>query len=397
MEEYYCPNCGATLNYQFTFREHDEYHTCSWCNTKLHLDDSADEYEIIDEKDYKYKCPWCRNLLSNQLWFNGHDDYFTCSICDTKLHKDYVTGEYEQIDENDYRYKCPNCDEWLIDQQGYLDFYEDYTCSACGAKLHRDFSISPYSVVKDDEDIVYTSGEDDNDDIEYASREDDNDDIEYASREDENNDIDNFKSMPSEQTVEPPNLKLALKALLIIFVLVIGLLLALFFYFENAKLIESGVNSYALKGIDYNQAINILENKGFTNVTSYPEYDLDLDNIQLEGTVKEVTINGDNYFTQKEKYSYDSDVKIIYHVLREIPISISSDDAKKTNYRVVFEKLRGAGFVNITLNKKDDLILGLFIKDGSVDSIIVDGKDCFQTSDLFRPDAKIEIAYHAYK
>lgn len=82
---------------------------------------------------------------------------------------------------------------------------------------------------------------------------------------------------------------------------------------------------------------------------------------------------------------------------------ISSEDAikeyngKKLNQTDLEKKFKEAGFTNIKLDSIEDLNIGFFVKEGSVESISIDGKDSFKKSSIFDSNAEVVIKYHAKK
>lgn len=80
----------------------------------------------------------------------------------------------------------------------------------------------------------------------------------------------------------------------------------------------------------------------------------------------------------------------------EIQISYSSADLEGENYENVFDSLKTIGFENIKLVKKEDLILGFLTKDGTVESISINGTTSFSSNDWFPKDAVVRITYHTF-
>lgn len=66
------------------------------------------------------------------------------------------------------------------------------------------------------------------------------------------------------------------------------------------------------------------------------------------------------------------------------------------NYTDVKEQLMHAGFTNIKVEAKGDLIIGIFHHNGDTDKISIDGVTSFSVDDWFNKDAKIVIRYHSY-
>lgn len=193
MDEYFCPNCGATLNNQPGFDPDGGTWTCTSCG-KLLMDDDVyegDTFEGIawycddcgellnrqsgfsdsygswrctncghvngttedDIVEDGPKCPNCGASLKDQYSFSDWSNDHTCADCGAKLHRSYSDDPFEVVEE-DEKFKCPRCGASLKDQFSFSDWYNDYTCSDCGAKLHRNYSDEPFQVVKEDDGPV---------------------------------------------------------------------------------------------------------------------------------------------------------------------------------------------------------------------------------------------------
>ncbi len=64
------------------------------------------------------------------------------------------------------------------------------------------------------------------------------------------------------------------------------------------------------------------------------------------------------------------------------------------NYEAAKQELEDAGFTNITLEPKYDVVLGIFSSVGDVESISIDGKASFSSDSKFDADVPIVITYH---
>ena len=141
MDEYFCPNCGATLNYQDGFDPSLGAWTCTECGHT----NGINEDEIIDGKHFT--CPECGAILNNQFGFNAYDDDGECSSCGAKLTNSYSDDDYSVVEED--KICCPNCDANLEDQWGYSEYNYDWTCTECGAHLHREYTSDEFEQVEE--------------------------------------------------------------------------------------------------------------------------------------------------------------------------------------------------------------------------------------------------------
>ena len=66
------------------------------------------------------------------------------------------------------------------------------------------------------------------------------------------------------------------------------------------------------------------------------------------------------------------------------------------DYRDPYKKLRDAGFTDITLDPKKDLVLGHFESENAIVEITVDGSPIFDTGVWIKADTPIVITYHTF-
>ena len=160
--------------------------------------------------------------------------------------------------------------------------------------------------------------------------------------------------------------------------------------------IETGISAKKVVGMNYELAVDEFEDAGFSDIQCIPIYDLSIKDIEIEYTVSNVTIDGEKGFKSSDRFKYDSEIIIEYHVVKDIAVPISSEDTLKMNYEKVALIFEEAGFVNINTVSQNDLITGWITKDGSVESVTVNGDTEFVKGDLYRPDVDIEIIYHTF-
>lgn len=75
---------------------------------------------------------------------------------------------------------------------------------------------------------------------------------------------------------------------------------------------------------------------------------------------------------------------------------LPKDLATTGDYRIPYKALRDAGFTNITLNPKGDLIIGYFETENDITEITVDGSPSFDTNVWIQADTPIRISYHSF-
>jgi hypothetical protein len=80
-----------------------------------------------------------------------------------------------------------------------------------------------------------------------------------------------------------------------------------------------------------------------------------------------------------------------------ISMPSSSKDFEGDGYEVVVDDLAKAGFTNVEPKALEDLVTGWISKEGSVETIAVNGDSLFTTDDNFPKDAEIVVSYHSFK
>lgn len=81
----------------------------------------------------------------------------------------------------------------------------------------------------------------------------------------------------------------------------------------------------------------------------------------------------------------------------KIKSPITSTEALNLDYEELEQKLRNAGFDNIKLYPIEDVKIGVFTKEGEIESVTIDGQSSFKKSSIFKADSEIVIKYHAKK
>lgn len=134
-----CDNCGALLNRQYGFTDSDSSWRCTECG---HVNGTTED-DILENK--LFECPRCGDNLNNQSCFNRMDDDWICSSCGAKLHHSFNDDDYDEVEEA--KYKCPNCGSALENQSCFSEYNNDWICLDCGAYLHHDYSGDDYEEV----------------------------------------------------------------------------------------------------------------------------------------------------------------------------------------------------------------------------------------------------------
>ena len=184
--------------------------------------------------------------------------------------------------------------------------------------------------------------------------------------------------------------------LLLLIVATIGIAVMLYVVYLN-KLTVVGISSEDVVGRRYESVVSALEASNFKNITTQELDDLDLSEEGETGTVSEVVIGDDTVFSAETEYPNDIQIIIRYHSLRLVQPIITSKEAQKKNCEEICAVFAGAGFVNIQTEPIYDLITGWIISDGSVEEVLIDNSNAFETNYSYRPDAEVVIRYHTFR
>ena len=170
-----------------------------------------------------------------------------------------------------------------------------------------------------------------------------------------------------------------------------------FMYLQSANHIVMPFSTDALIDSNYTTVLSKLTNAGFTNIYLNELNDLEYKSVEKEYLVTAVSIDGDSVFMKGEKHSKDAKVVITYHSLALISAPLTNKDAKGKDYLYVKNAFIDAGFAKIEVTSKPDLILGWFTKEGTVESVKIEGDSKYTLDDTYRPDVEIIITYHTCK
>ena len=167
-------------------------------------------------------------------------------------------------------------------------------------------------------------------------------------------------------------------------------------YWEKQKEIEVGISSAEVAGSNYVLVQKKLERAGFTNIYLVESKDLNVEEKDKEQNVSAVSIDGCVSFEENDRFPYDAEVKITYHLLKEKCAPITAKEAKKMDYQDVGKVFSNSGFTNISFEEQTDLITGWITKDGSVESVTINGESDYTENTPYRLDAEVVITYHTF-
>lgn len=182
-------------------------------------------------------------------------------------------------------------------------------------------------------------------------------------------------------------------SLLFAVILCIGCFMTLLDYIKT----PIGISSSELIGNPLEYVETQLKENGFSNLQASAIYDIAIEELELDGIVSRVIINGNENFSASRRFFENAQIVIEYHKIPEIQVSISSKNAKNMTYQELEDILRKDGFINIRKEAVYDLITGWISKENEIDSISIDGVSKFDANTEFHPAAEVVITYHDYR
>lgn len=394
--EFRCPNCDVALDFQPGFDRYEDDWECTACGAHLHHSYSSDQYSVVEEP--KHKCPNCGAGLDDQWCFADYQNDWKCTECGAHLHHDYSDDEYTVI-----KHICPRCDVPLDIQWCFDEYDDDWQCTECGAHLHHDYSDDEYEEVASDDDD--DTDNDDNDEESDSNSSGYSYSSSYssqgsASSRTYSSNASEYRgsSQSSRANIHTPTKKKVNWKLRIFGVLALNIaILVGGACYEIKILTPVGSASSALIGKEYEAVIAILEDAGFTNISTNEIADLPLNKISEENMVASIKIGLFEEFSADSKIPSNFPVVVTYHTLEKYTLPLSSKDAKGANYQDVMKSFIDAGFENITLEVEYDIITGWLTDDGEVKSVTVNGDNKFSAGNEYRADAEVIITYHTYR
>lgn len=159
-------------------------------------------------------------------------------------------------------------------------------------------------------------------------------------------------------------------------------------------------------GRNYEDVEKELRNAGFENIEIVRK--TAQSKKEKDGEIVLISVNGRTDFDKNEWFVKESNIVITYYGPKtqeelqeehpdQINVPDSAKELKKNNYEEAVDLLTSAGFTNITAEPIYDLKTGIVNKDGSIESISIDGKSDFNADDWFDPDVEIKITYHTFE
>lgn len=406
----------------------------------------------------EHYCTNCGADLESQDGFDPEAGYWICRECgqlltDPGVHS--VSDRFEGVS-----WFCDRCGAFLNKQTGFSDFYSSWTCTECGcfnrisedeiedsekedntdnSSVFRRINSALDNLNKGIEAIAFITGvglesddesESENEEEEYDEDEEDDDDIEYEEdAEEENNEFlsesierDELSNGYHHSDIRERNDKNAPRVLNADYLKfgddssehdlkeAVNKRQLEEFQEEELKRIQRkqiwraitgkkqipGMSSDEFKGLPYQDVVNALRKQEFSNINVSAEEDLEIEEKYKENTVKVISIDGETEFNGETKFPYGARIEVIYHQMKCARIPLGPKQVRKLECEDVYWEYKNAGFKNIITAAIDDLKIGFFTKDGSVECVRVDGRLEYKRKEKFRIDVPIIITYHTF-
>ena len=142
--------------------------------------------------------------------------------------------------------------------------------------------------------------------------------------------------------------------------------------------------------------ISMLLDSGFRNIKSVSISDINNKSENYIFQVEKVIIDGCDRFDSGMQYKESSKVCIYYHDKQTIKMLFSEKDAKNKNHITVGRELQKLGFTELYESEIEDLIIGLLVKEGAVERVLLDGDEGkpIIKGAHYTYDQEIVIVYH---
>lgn len=177
---------------------------------------------------------------------------------------------------------------------------------------------------------------------------------------------------------------------------IVGIIALIWIYYEYKKAIPIGYSCDELIGREYTQVVQILNEEGFSNVSTDKISDLSIKDKDKDNVVTDVKMRFLADFDEDTTYPSDAAITVEYHTLELFEAPLSDRKIKGMNYAEVVKEFENAGFTNVSIKAEYDVITGWLKKDGEVESVIING-DKIQTEAEYRPDADVVVYYHTLR
>jgi predicted RNA-binding Zn-ribbon protein involved in translation (DUF1610 family) len=380
-KEYFCPNCGSTLNDQYGFDPGNGNWSCTSCGQELYDDDV---YEGDIYPGIMWHCDQCGALLNKQDSFHDSCGSWTCTECghSNSISEDTILEKSDSDDSDD-------ADDFNSYDADDFDSYDNDNADNLVDTILNTIVDTIADTVAEREKQLKEEEEEENDDDEerirlakqQERREERKRRIEKHLEEKREQEAERIRLEKKQKRREDRKRRIKrIKA-----------------FFFNKKKIMIGAEPAELINNDINMVMSYLQNVGFTKIQCVPKNDIYVGSEKHVGEVEQIDIDGNPWFSKDSMIAYDAKIILTYHEKREIPFPFSLKQANKMNIQNFIGKLRHLGYTNIKTVALDDLVTGWIKKDGAVEQVFIDGEtSCKQGKKDFY-DTEIVVTYHTFK
>ena len=349
-DEYFCPNCNATLNNQYGFDPNAGSWTCKQCGT--HLFDSAYGGNRFD--NVSWYCDSCGAFLNKQSGFSDSYEYWNCTECGYSNH---ISDD--EIRRDNHHSNSSNGSSSV----GALD--------VANSLLNLLNSIADIAI-----DIKKNKDRAAQEEAQRIERDKESSPVHTATPRQNTRAF--SKSACVKKLSDEELKKIRRKA-----------------FFRNGKRLQVGYDPYNLLHKNVADAYTMLHNRGFNNIKKIAVRDIYVNSKYAVGEVEQIVIGGSQYFESTDMVPYDTEIIIVHHQKQKIKIPFSADSLRGMNYITAGDKLQELGFTQIYERKLKDMFLGLLRTEGSVEKVTI-SNNSFNKNTSHEYDAEIMIEYHSY-
>lgn len=174
-------------------------------------------------------------------------------------------------------------------------------------------------------------------------------------------------------------------------------------YYEKNKFIKKILKkqkriklNYNLKELireHYYPVFSIFKNAGLKNIKTIPIFDIDSNSIDLLFKVNKIFIDGIDSTTTTNEICEHSEVIITYHDKKKINVPYNNNFFKGKQVFEIQKLLKELGFSEIKTVQVPDVVLGLFVKENTIQKVLINDENISIKEKYFFDD-KITIYYH---
>jgi uncharacterized protein YceK len=146
-------------------------------------------------------------------------------------------------------------------------------------------------------------------------------------------------------------------------------------------------------GNTYDDVLNEMNQLGFRNVEGVEITDLTSYGTVKDGSVSDISIDGNNNFEKKEKFEKDAPIVITYHSIMKLPVPVSYDKVGSMEVDEISQAFIDAGYTNVNTQEIYDLDPDETNVE-SLNEIMINGVTLSQYSDSHPFDADINVICH---